>query len=343
MTYRMISRLWRICALCALVLAGAPQVAQAAPTAPPAAPTNISCQGYEKDAVVLYWKDNATDETEYRVERSVGGAAFSEVATLAADSTSWKETGIDPSVQNRRYRVRAYRASGVDNFSDYSPICNNRRVYETAHFRFFYGLRGTSDDCPQINTNDVCLANVNDGAVNRYIKLSADALEGSLASFQRLGFTRDAGAHATLDKIPINVVWCDGGGCAGGGGLGLSPLLMETAFDLVTRTGDPIAYLVAEHEAFHFQQFKYGGISGEPDDRWIYEGQARMSQDKVCVGGNRATCLAFDDVDGGYAGYVPEIDWYLANIHNSLTLSHYGGSAVLGLPHRALWHKRAGG
>jgi hypothetical protein len=315
-----------VAAALAIVLGGPIPAAHAEPLAPPAAPTNISCRGYEEDAVVLYWADNATDETEYRVERAVGGAGFGEVATLAANTKTWKETGIDPTVQDRRYRVRAYRSGAPGEFSAFSAICNNRRVYESAHFRFFYGLRGTSDDCPLIDGNEVCLANDNVSGVNKYVKLATDALEGSVAAFQRVGFTRDAGVHPTLDKIPINVVWCDGGGCAGGGGLGLSPALMETAFDLVARTGDPIPYLVAEHEAFHFQQYRYGGIGGEPDDRWVYEGQARMTQDKICIGDNVATCNAFDDIATGYAGYVPRINWYLANMETSLTLTHYGAA-----------------
>jgi hypothetical protein len=84
------------------------------------------------------------------------------------------------------------------------------------------------------------------GSGNTYVDLQYTALQGSADSFFRLGFAHRADQpFGSLDKIPINVVWCDGGGCAGGGGLGLSPALMETAFNLNTRVGDPIAYMVA--------------------------------------------------------------------------------------------------
>ena len=55
-------------------------------------------------------------------------------------------------------------------------------------------------------------------------------------------------------KIPTGVVWCDGGGRAGGGGIGLSPVRTETPFNLTTVAGDPIADGVNIHELWHFLQ-----------------------------------------------------------------------------------------
>lgn len=301
-----------------LALLGAGQASGSpslAPAAPLPQPTNISCQGYERDTVLVYWQDTATDETNYRVERSIGGGAWSEVATKTPDAAGnydgYRETGVDVSTQNRRYRVRSYRSSD-NSYSPYSDICNNRRIYEPGNFRFFYGLRGTSDDCPLIDGKNACLADVSSGGVNIYLNRSNTALQGSVDAFTRVGFTRNAAVHGTLDKIPINVVWCDGGGCAGGGGLGLSPLLLETSFDPITRVGDPVAWIVALHEAFHFQQFKYWGLN-DPSDTWVVEGQARSIQDKLCIGANRPTAECFDDIATGYAGYVPEVVYYLGN------------------------------
>jgi hypothetical protein len=292
---------------------------------PPDTPTNISCQGYEEDALYVRWKDNADDETNYRVERRIGGGSWSEVATMNPDGDgnygAYEETGIDTSQQNRFYRVRAFR-SGDNTYSSYSAVCNNRRLFENTNFRFFYGLEGTSDECPDVDGNDVCLANTNSGGTNVYLSLGANALQGSTDAFTRVGFMEDASQHNTLDKIPINVVWCDGGGCAGGGGLGLSPLLMETAFDVNTRAGDPVAWIVAEHEAFHFQQGKYGGLT-DPGWKWVTEGQARSTQDKICIGPNRATCEDFDDIDIGYAGYVPEVNAYLGNTNRPINQTDY--------------------
>ncbi len=235
---------------------------------------------------MVSWADEAPDETEWRVERNIGGAGWSQVAVLAADSGQWRDTGADVSTQNRQYRVRSFR-SGDSATSPYSDVCNNRRIYENGPFRIFYGLRGTSDACPLIGGNEACTDNVS------FVDLQGQSLQGARAGFSRVGFTRDAGVpFGSLDKIPINVVWCDGGGCAGGGGLGLSPALIEMPFDRATRLGDPAAYIVAEHELFHFLQGRYGGLS-EPNDRWVIEGQARSTQDKICLGADRRNGLVF--------------------------------------------------
>jgi Mg-chelatase subunit ChlD len=304
-------------ALAALLLLR-PNVTDAA-TAGNNPPTNMSCQGWQRDTVIVSWKDNDNDEANYRVERSIDGAAFTEIATVAANGTSYSDTGIDVN-KNYRYRVRG--AHGDATFTSYGPICNNRRIFETSNvanngFRIFYGLEGTSDDCPAIDGNDVCLANTNPLAVQQ------TALEGATDAFQRVGFDRDAAVPSGgLDKIPVNVIWCDGGGCAGGNSLGLSPFLLETPFDLTTRVGDPIPYLVSEHEAFHFQQFKYGGLN-DPADKWVIEGQARSTQDKICLGANRGTALCFDDIATGYAGYVPELNGYLSNTNRPINQTDY--------------------
>jgi len=307
----------------ALITNQSPRPAVASPDAPPNAPSNIACMGWERTTVVIGWKDNSTDETEFRIERSDNGGAWSQIATVAANATEYRNTGVDVSNQGHQYRVRAYR-SGDDTNSDYSAVCNNRRIYDPNNFRLFYGLRGTSDACPLIDGREVCLANVNNGGgTNTFVATEESTLQGSADAFFRLGFSIRADQPSNgLDKIPINIVWCDGGGCAGGGGIGLSPMMVETAFNLSTRAGDPIAYLVPLHELWHFLQFKYWGLS-DPSDRWIVEGQARSIQDKICIGGNRSTALCFDDIATGDAGYVPEVMGYLSNPNVPITQASY--------------------
>ena len=292
------------------------------------APTNISCKGDEKDTVVVGWKDEASDETNYRVERKIGNGSWTQVATMSPDGDgkyeSYRDTGADVSQPNRRYRIRAYRSSD-DSYSPYSAVCNNRRIAETDDFRIFYGIEGV-DDCPSIDGRDVCLANDVVGGENKYITLQKEALQGSVDAFGRLGFTKTAGNPPSgLDKVPINVVWCDGGGCAGGGGLGLSPMLLEKPFDLIARTGDPAAWIVAQHEVWHFQQYQYWGID-DPNYKWVLEGQARSSQDKVCIGADRSNCVHTDDIDTGYAGYVPEVKAYLGNTNRPIIETSYSAA-----------------
>ena len=311
-------------ALVALTVLPAPSVSNAEKPnsldAPLPTPKDIACQGWQRDTVRVSWTDEATDETEWRVERNVSGAGWSVAATLPAGSTYWDDTGIpSPGTVNRQYRVKSFR-SGDSAESPASAVCSNRRINEYGPFRIFYGLRGTSDDCPLIGTKEVCTANTS------FVDIQGQSLAGSRAAFQRMGFAEDSGVpYGSLDKIPVNIVWCDGGGCAGGGGLGLSPELIETPFDVVTRAGDPVAYIVAEHEQFHFQQGKYSGFS-EPAGAWVTEGQARSTQDKTCLGADRPTALCFDDITSGYAGYVGEVMGYLGNPNVGIRTASYGAA-----------------
>jgi hypothetical protein len=304
----------------------------ATPQEPLPKPANISCQGEAEDTVVVWWKDNAVDETNYRLERKIGDGDWVEIATLTPDSrgvySPYLDVGVDTSQPNHFYRLRSYRSSD-DSFSEYSNLCNNRRFVTTDHFRIFYGLRGI-DNCPKIDTNEACLADVNDGGMNAYVKLQQTALEGSLAAFNRLGFLEDAGAPPPgLDRIPINVVWCDLGLCFSAGQnihAGISPFVMETPFDPLERTGDPIPWLAALHTAFHFQQARYHQLN-DPDDRWIIEGQARAIQDKICIGEDRQTALCFDDFVTGYASYLGQVRSYLGN--PDLPIIEASGGAAL--------------
>jgi Mg-chelatase subunit ChlD len=312
-------------------LAAAVQQARgtSAPLAPLPAPANIACLGWARTTVRIYWADNASDESGYRLFRSIDNGAWTQIQERTPNADGgyppFDDTGADVSAQNRRYKLRSYR-TGDGAVSPDSAICNNRRIYDPGNFRIFYGLRGL-DLCPLIDGFEVCVANVDDGSGNnRYARLVSDALTGSVQAFTRNGYTRRADtAGSGLDKIPIHVVWCDGGGCAGGESMGFSPMMLETPFNLATRAGDPVAYMVSLHELYHYQQFKYGGIS-EPDDKWIYEGQARSVQDKFCLGTPRTSALCFDDISTGDAGYVPEVNGYLGAPSQPLLHSSYGAA-----------------
>jgi Mg-chelatase subunit ChlD len=292
-------------------------------------PVNINCVGWEEDTVVIGWKDNATGEDGYKIERSDNGGAWAQIATVAPNSEgkydAYRDTGMDTTNQGHRYRIRSY--SGSDN-SLYSDICNNRRIYDPQNFRIFYGLEGTADDCPDVDGRDVCLADdaSSGGSGYEYVDLIHDSLQGSADSFFRLGYAHRADEpYGSLDKIPINVVWCDGGGCAGGGGIGLSPLLIEKPFDLTTRVGDPVSYMVALHELFHFLQGKYYWLN-DANDRWVIEGQARSIQDKICIGGNRSTALCFDDIATGDHCYVCQVNQYLGNPNRPIGETSYSAA-----------------
>jgi hypothetical protein len=61
-------------------------------------------------SLTVNWNDNATNETNYVVERSTDGTNFTVIATLGANATSYNEVGLTPNTQYY-YRIKATNAS----------------------------------------------------------------------------------------------------------------------------------------------------------------------------------------------------------------------------------------
>ena len=59
----------------------------------------------------LTWKDNADNETGFRVERKTDGGAFATVQQLPPDSVSWEDTTVTPG-HTYTYRVLAFNQWG---------------------------------------------------------------------------------------------------------------------------------------------------------------------------------------------------------------------------------------
>ncbi|MEM6796934.1 MAG: fibronectin type III domain-containing protein, partial [Acidobacteriota bacterium] len=68
--------------------------------------------------VNLSWVDNATNETQYLVERSLNGGGFGQIGALSANARSFQDSDA-PSASSASYRVRARNGAG---FSDYSNV-----------------------------------------------------------------------------------------------------------------------------------------------------------------------------------------------------------------------------
>lgn len=89
--------------------------------ATPDDPTGLTATAVSTTQINLAWTDNATTETAYSVERSPTGAgSWVEIATPAANATSYSNTGLTPATQYF-YRVRANNAgvySGYSNTDD---------------------------------------------------------------------------------------------------------------------------------------------------------------------------------------------------------------------------------
>jgi len=79
-----------------------------------AAPTGLNGSVVGSD-VTLNWTDNATNEAGFKIERSDNGGAFAEIATVAANVTTYPDSGL--SGGQYKYQVRAY---ATNSNSDYT-------------------------------------------------------------------------------------------------------------------------------------------------------------------------------------------------------------------------------
>ena len=83
----------------------------------PAAPSNLAANTVSTSRIDLTWKDNANNETGFKIERKTGTGSFAEIATVKANVTSYSNTGL---TNNREYtyRVRAYNTAGNSAYSN---------------------------------------------------------------------------------------------------------------------------------------------------------------------------------------------------------------------------------
>jgi len=85
--------------------------------ATPATPTNLLAQALTTTSIMLTWTDNASNETGYKIERSLDGITWSQVATVGANVTTYTNTGL---TKNKKYyyRVVAYNGAGNSAYSN---------------------------------------------------------------------------------------------------------------------------------------------------------------------------------------------------------------------------------
>ncbi|HNN12341.1 MAG TPA: multicopper oxidase domain-containing protein, partial [Anaerolineales bacterium] len=83
----------------------------------PAAPSNLTAAAQAGPQASLSWTDNANNETGFIIQRSTNGGAFTQIATPAADVTSFIDTTVATG-NTYTYRVAAANAAGNSAFSN---------------------------------------------------------------------------------------------------------------------------------------------------------------------------------------------------------------------------------
>jgi len=82
----------------------------------PAAPSNLKATAVSTTQVNLTWTDNSTNESGFTVQRSTDGANYATVATMAANATTFGDTGLSRSTKYY-YRVQSFNADGNSSFA----------------------------------------------------------------------------------------------------------------------------------------------------------------------------------------------------------------------------------
>ncbi len=94
------------------------------PPTPPAAPVALTATALNDGVVRLDWKNASGNlQSGVKVEASLDGAPFYEIADLAAGASRFENTGIERPAA-LRYRIRAYNTGG---YSAYSNIAHSEK------------------------------------------------------------------------------------------------------------------------------------------------------------------------------------------------------------------------
>jgi hypothetical protein len=87
-------------------------------TTAPAAPSLLKARGDSTTEILLTWRDNATNETQFLIERKpLKGGSFVQVGTAAANATSFTAGGLAPDTPYE-FRVRAANSAGNSAYSN---------------------------------------------------------------------------------------------------------------------------------------------------------------------------------------------------------------------------------
>jgi pectate disaccharide-lyase len=84
---------------------------------PPAAPSGLTATATSSSQINLAWTDNSSNENGFTIERSTGGGAFATVTTVAANVTTYQNTGLAASTAYT-FRVRASNGGGSSAYSN---------------------------------------------------------------------------------------------------------------------------------------------------------------------------------------------------------------------------------
>ncbi len=100
---------------------------------PPAAPSNLNANAQSSSAISLSWQENAIDETAIVVERSQNQIDWQTIVSLAADSVSYTDSGLEAEM-TYYYRVYASNLAGNSAFSNVASATTDPAPSTDVHY-----------------------------------------------------------------------------------------------------------------------------------------------------------------------------------------------------------------
>src|SRR5205085_1392058 len=73
---------------------------------PPAAPSNLTASAASTSEIDLAWKNNDSNTTSFKIERSTDDVTFTQITSVGGNVTTYNDTGLNAGTQYY-YRVRA--------------------------------------------------------------------------------------------------------------------------------------------------------------------------------------------------------------------------------------------
>jgi hypothetical protein len=88
---------------------------------PPSVPTGLSAMLLDTNRIALTWADTSAGETGFRIERSMNGLPFTQIAMVGANVTNYTDSGVVVTSTNA-YRIKAYSSAGESAYSTVATV-----------------------------------------------------------------------------------------------------------------------------------------------------------------------------------------------------------------------------
>jgi len=140
---------------------------------PPDAPTNLTAVLQAGPQISLTWRDNATSENGFSIQRSTDGINFVQIATAPARNNTGNVTFIDTTVTassspiTYSYRVAAFNGAGLSAFTNIASVLMPAMPATPSSFKVANGPNGNGNSRSVILTWVANTANVTGFTIQR--------------------------------------------------------------------------------------------------------------------------------------------------------------------------------